>query len=40
MDKGSAELADLLGEIGNVLAVSVARRSDGAEGEGKEGEVG
>ncbi len=36
MDKGSAELAELLGEIGQVLEVSITRRRDGAaEGEGK-----
>ncbi len=30
MDKGSAELAELLGEIGQVLEISVTRRRDGA----------
>jgi signal transduction histidine kinase/DNA-binding response OmpR family regulator len=34
MDKGSAELAELLGEIGQVLEVSIARRQDGT-GEGE-----
>jgi CheY-like chemotaxis protein len=35
MDKGSAELAQLLGEIGQVLEVSITRRRDGAaEAEG------
>ncbi|MBM3337894.1 MAG: response regulator, partial [Betaproteobacteria bacterium] len=34
MDKGSAELAHLLGEIGQVLEVSITRRRDDAEVEG------
>ncbi len=37
MDKGSAELAELLSEIGQVLEVSISRRRDGAgKGERKE----
>jgi CheY-like chemotaxis protein len=36
MGKGSAELAELLGEIGQVLEVSITRRREGASG----GEVG
>ena len=34
MDKGSAELAELLGEIGQVLEVSITRRRESAEVEG------
>jgi signal transduction histidine kinase/CheY-like chemotaxis protein len=37
MDKGSAELAELLGEIGQVLEVSITRRRDGTDGEAAEG---
>jgi len=32
MDKGSAELTELLGEIGQVLEVSITRQREGSGG--------